>query len=190
MEKHRCPFSYWEKEGAKTDLVWKYHDERWCRPEHRDRELFAMLILEGMQAGVSWTLILKKEAAFRRDFDDFDPEKVAAYDDSKIEELMKDEGIIRNRAKIRAAVSNAQVFLDVQEEWGSFDAYIWHFTEGKVIDHRIEREEDTPARDALSEKVSKDLKKRGFKFVGPVIVYSYLQAIGVVNDHWIHCDFR
>ena len=189
-EKHRCEFGYWEREAAKCDKVMPYHDTRWCKPEHQDQELFAMLILEGMQAGVSWTLILKKEDAFRRDFDNFDPIKVASYDEEKVEELMQDADIIRNRRKIESAITNAQAFLRVQEEWGTFDHYIWHFTDGKVIDHRIERAEDIPTRDELSEKVSKDLKKRGFKFVGPVIIYSYLQGIGVINDHSVNCDFR
>ncbi|MEE3393245.1 MAG: DNA-3-methyladenine glycosylase I [Lachnospiraceae bacterium] len=190
MNKRRCDFEYWEKEAARCDKVMPYHDNRWCKPEHRDQELFAMLVLEGMQAGVSWTLILKKEEAFRKDFDGFDPVKVAAYDQEKVRELLTDPGIIRNFRKIESAITNAQAFLKVQQEWGSFDSYIWHFTDGKVIDHRIKRAEDVPAEDELSRAVSKDLKKRGFKFVGPVIIYSYLQGIGVVNDHSVYCDYR
>ena len=149
-----------------------------------------MLVLEGMQAGVSWDIILRKEDHFRKAFDGFDPQTVAAYDEAKIGELMQDAGIIRNRRKIEAAVTNARAFLKVQEEFGSFDRYIWGFTDGQVIDHHLSDMKDMPAKDELSERVSRDLKKRGFKFVGPVIIYSYLQGIGVINDHWEYCDFR
>ena len=149
-----------------------------------------MLILEGMQAGVSWDIILRKENNFRKAFDGFDPRIVAAYDEEKIGELMQDVGIIRNRRKIEAAVTNARAFLKVQEEFGSFDRYIWGFTDGKIIDHHLSDMRDMPAKDELSEQVSGDLKKRGFKFVGPVIIYSYLQGIGVINDHWEYCDYR
>ena len=190
MEKKRCNFSFGAKEYHASDKFVIYHDTRWCKPEHRDRELFAMLILEGMQAGVSWNLILNKEDNFRKAFDGFDPEIVANYDDAKLEELMQDPGIIRNRQKLKAAVTNAKAFLQVQKEFGSFDTYIWGFTGGKVIDHHLADVKDMPAKDALSEKVSKDLTKRGFKFAGPVIIYSYLQGIGVINDHWEHCGYR
>ena len=190
MEKKRCNFSFGSKEYHVSEKALEYHDTRWCKPEHRDRELFAMLILEGMQAGVSWNLILNKEDNFRKAFDGFDPEIVANYDDAKLEELMQDSGIIRNRQKLKAAVTNAKAFLQVQKEFGSFDTYIWGFTGGKVIDHHLTDGKDMPAKDALSEKVSKDLKKRGFKFAGPVIIYSYLQGIGVINDHWEYCDYR
>ncbi len=149
-----------------------------------------MLVLEGMQAGVSWNLILKKEENFRRAFDGFDPNAVAAYDGQKVEELLHDEGIIRNRGKINAAISNARAFLKVREEFGTFDAFIWSFTDGKTVDHRLTDGKEMPAKDALSEKVSAELKRRGFKFVGPTIVYSYLQGIGVINDHLISCEFR
>ncbi|MCR5448410.1 MAG: DNA-3-methyladenine glycosylase I [Solobacterium sp.] len=189
-EKKRCSFSFGNNEYQGTDKFLLYHDTRWCKPVHDDQELFAMLVLEGMQAGVSWNLILNKEENFRKAFDGFDPAKVAAYDDAKLEELMQDSGIIRNRQKIKAAVSNAQAFLKVQEEFGSFDAYIWSFTNGEVIDHHLLDLKDMPAKDELSEKISADLKKRGFKFTGPVIIYSYMQAIGIVNDHWEYCDYR
>ena len=149
-----------------------------------------MLVLEGMQAGVSWNLILDKEENFRKAFDGFDPQSVANYGEEKIEALMQDQGIIRNCSKINAVITNARAFLKVQEEFGSFDAFIWSFTDGKVVDHHLSDVKDMPAKDALSEKVSAELKRRGFKFVGPTIVYSYLQGIGVINDHWEHCDFR
>ena len=149
-----------------------------------------MLVLEGMQAGVSWALILEKEENFRKAFDGFDPKTVSSYDETKIGELLRDRGIIRNRSKIEAAVSNARAFLKVQEEFGSFDAFLWGFTGGKVVDHRLTDVRDMPARDDFSEKVSAELKKRGFKFVGPTIVYSYLQGVGVINDHAVDCDFR
>ena len=190
MEKKRCDFGFGTRPDQISEKYLAYHDFRWCKPEHRDRELFAMLVLEGMQAGVSWNLILNKEENFRKAFDGFDPKVVAAYDDAKTEALMQDPGIIRNRRKVEAAVTNAQAFLKVQKEFGSFDKYIWGFTDGKVIDHHLLDVKDMPAKDALSERVSADLKKRGFKFVGPTIVYSYLQGIGIINDHWEYCDFR
>ncbi len=190
MEKRRCGFGFGTKGGPVSENYLLYHDMRWCKPEHSDGELFAMLVLEGMQAGVSWALILDKEENFRRAFDGFDPKIVANYNEAKVEELLRDKGIIRNRSKILSAVSNARAFLKVQEEFGSFDAFIWSFTGGKVVDHHLKDAADMPAKDALSEKVSVELKKRGFKFVGPTIVYSYLQGIGVINDHEETCDFR
>lgn len=190
MEKRRCDWCFAPAQLRNSEKMIAYHDTRWCKPEHRDRELFAMLILEGMQAGVSWGLILNKEAAFRKAFDGFDPELVAAYDETKVEELMQNAGIIRNRNKIRAAITNAQAFLKVQKEFGSFDRYIWSFTDGNVIDHHLTSGQEMPAKNALSEQVSADLKRRGFRFVGPVIVYSYLQGIGVINDHCEDCSFR
>ena len=190
MEKKRCNFSFGSKQNRVSEKFLAYHDTRWCKPEHCDQELFAMLILEGMQAGVSWDLILNKEEHFRKVFDGFDPRIVAAYDDAKVEELMQDAGIIRNRRKLQAAITNAQAFLKVQEDFGTFDRYIWSFTNGQVIDHHLLDVKDMPAKDELSERVSADLKKRGFKFVGPVIVYSYLQGIGIINDHWEFCDYR
>ena len=190
MEKRRCNFSFGSKEYHVSEKFLAYHDTRWCKPEHRDQELFAMLVLEGMQAGVSWNLILNKEDNFRCAFDGFDPTIVATYGDDKLEELMQDAGIIRNRQKLRSAINNAHAFLKVQEEFGSFDAYIWSFTNGAVIDHHLLDGADMPAKDELSERVSKDLKKRGFTFVGPTTTYSYLQGIGVINDHWEYCDYR
>lgn len=167
-----------------------YHDTRWGRPEHNDRELFALLVLEGMQAGLSWATILDKEGAFRVAFDGFDPTIVDTYGPKKVEALMQNASIIRNRRKIQAAITNAQAFLRVQDGFGSFDAYLWGFTGGKAIDHHLIRQDEMPARSELSERVSADLRQRGFKFVGPVIAYSYLQAVGVINDHLESCDFR
>lgn len=190
MEKMRCKFSFCAKQSQVSEKFLKYHDTRWCRPEHRDQELYAMLVLEGMQAGVSWNLILNKEDNFRRAFDGFDPAIVAEYGEAKIESLLQDAGIIRNRQKITSAITNAKAFLKVQEEFGSFDKYIWSFTDGQVIDHHLIDEKDMPAKDELSEKISTDLKKRGFKFVGPITIYSYLQSIGIINDHWEYCDYR
>ena len=177
----------WETDDP---LALDYHDNRWCKPVHDDQELFAMLVLESMQAGLSWNAILQKEAAFRKAFNDFDIAKVAGYKKRKIDSLMNNEKIVRNQRKIEAAVANAQAVLKIQEEFGSFDKYIWSFTDGKVVDHHLKKESDMPASDALSERVAKDMKKRGFKFVGPVIVYSYLQGIGVINDHIESCSFR
>ena len=190
MQKKRCDFSFGTGGRRFSEKALLYHDTRWCKPEHRDKELFAMLVLEGMQAGVSWNLILDKEENFRRAFDGFDPKTVANYGEQKVGELLRDKGIIRNRNKILAAVSNARAFLKVQEEYGTFDSFIWSFTDGTVIDHHLSNVEDMPAKDELSERVSAELKRRGFKFVGPTIVYSYLQGIGVINDHWEECDFR
>lgn len=190
MGKRRCDFCLGAGTHGVTEKALAYHDSRWCKPEHRERELFAMLVLEGMQAGVSWNLILEKEERFRRAFDGFDPAIVAAYDEEKVQALMRDAGIIRNESKIRSAIGNARAFLDVQREFGSFDRYIWGFTQGRVIDHRLQSGRDMPAQDALSARVSADLKRRGFKYVGPVIVYSYLQAIGVINDHCVDCAYR
>lgn len=172
---------------ATTDLYKEYHDTEWGVPEHDDRKLFEMLILEGMQAGLSWITILNKREAFRKAFDQFDYHKVALYDDAKIEELMQNPGIIRNRLKINAAITNAQQFLKTREEYGSFDAFLWAFVDHQPILHHINTEEEIPVSTPLAEKISRDLKKRGFKFVGPTIIYSYLQAVGVVNDHVKTC---
>lgn len=164
-----------------------YHDNEWGRPTHNDRELFEMLILEGMQAGLSWITILKKRDNFRQAFDMFDPHKVARYEEAKIEELMGNAGIIRNRLKINSAISNAQAFLRVVEEYGSFDKMIWGYVDNDPIDNQLTSLEDIPATSALSDQISKDLKKRGFKFVGSTIIYSYMQSIGMVNDHVKEC---
>ena len=190
MEKKRCNFSFGATKNQISEKFLAYHDTRWCKSEHNGRELFAMLVLEGMQAGVSWNLILAKEENFRKAFDGFDPQIVAVYDDARVEELMQDAGIIRNRRKLQSAITNARAFLKVQKEFGSFDKYIWSFTNGKVVDHHLLDVKDMPAKDALSERVSADLKKRGFTFVGPTIIYSYLQGIGIINDHWEYCDYR
>ncbi|WP_350454257.1 DNA-3-methyladenine glycosylase I [Slackia heliotrinireducens] len=180
----RCPW------GDSDDLMRDYHDNRWGKPVHDDRELFAMLALEGQQAGLSWSLILKREAAYRAAFDGFDPQVIAAYDDARIEELLACDGLIHNRRKMLSVRTNAQAFLRVQQEFGSFDVYIWGFTDGCTIDHRLARQDDMPAFDDLSKRASRDMKKRGFTFVGPTIVYSYLQAIGVINDHILECPYR
>lgn len=190
MEKKRCDFNFGTKENKTSEKFLLYHDTRWCKPEHRDRELYAMLVLEGMQAGVSWNLILNKEDNFRKAFDGFDPRVVAGYDETKIGELMQDKGIIRNRNKIKAAITNAQAFLKVQQKFGSFDKYIWGFTDGEVIDHHLADFADMPSKNELSAQISRDLRSRGFKFVGEVIIYSYLQGIGIINDHLECCDYR
>lgn len=161
-----------------------YHDQEWGVPVHEDGRLFEMLLLECFQAGLSWLTILRKREAFRRAFDGFDPVRIAAYDEEKLTELLADPGIIRNRAKIRAAVQNARVFLEIQRERGSFDAYLWSFTKGKSIRNREDR---LPVKTELSDAVSKDLKRRGMAFVGSVTIYAYLQAVGVVNDHETAC---
>ena len=164
-----------------------YHDKRWGRACHDERLLFEYLVLEMMQAGLSWAIVLKKQAGFRRAFDDFDVQKIATYNEEKIAALCQNPAIIRNRMKIQAVVANAQAFLALQATFGSFDAYIWSFTDYQVIHHQWHNEAEIPSQDALSQKISKDLKKRGFHFVGPTIIYSYLQAIGVINDHLLSC---
>jgi DNA-3-methyladenine glycosylase I len=164
-----------------------YHDQEWGFPVHDERELFELLILEGAQAGLSWITILRKRENYRVAFDGFDPQVVAAYDAKKQEELVQNPGIIRNRLKIRSAVQNAQAFLKVQQEFGSFDAYIWQFVDHQPIVNRWRKMIEIPASTPLSDQISKDLKKRGFNFVGPTIIYAYMQSIGMVNDHTTDC---
>ena len=162
----------------------KYHDEEWGVPKYDDRDLFELLILEGFQAGLSWITVLKKREAFRKAFDNFGVNIVASYDDAKINELMNNAEIIRSKNKIESAINNAKVFIRIQKEFGSFSNYIWSFTNGRIIKNT---DDDLKVSSPLSDIVSKDLKKRGMKYVGTVIVYSYLQAIGVINDHEIVC---
>ncbi len=164
-----------------------YHDEEWGVPLHDDRALFELLILEGAQAGLSWDTVLKKRPRYREVFDGFDVEKVAHYDKKKVRELLKDAGIIRNRLKIAATISNAQAFLKVQEEFGSFDKYIWQFVGGKTKQNAWKTHKRLPAKTAESDAMSKDLQKRGFRFVGSTICYAFMQATGMVNDHLVEC---
>jgi DNA-3-methyladenine glycosylase I len=164
-----------------------YHDGEWGRPSRDERHLFEMLVLEGAQAGLSWSTILNKRGAYRRAFDKFDPRKVARYDAAKRRALMADEGIVRNRLKIESAVRNAAVFLEVQQEFGSFDAYVWPFVGGRPIVRLPRGLGDVPARTEESDALSKDLKKRGMNFVGSTILYAFLQATGLVNDHVVGC---
>ena len=165
----------------------KYHDEEWGVPVHDDRKHFEFLILEGAQAGLSWSTILKRRGGYRKAFAGFDPAKVAQFDESRYEALLQDSSIIRNRLKIRSAINNAQRFLQVQEEFGSFDHYIWSFTDGKPVVNAWKSMNEIPARTDLSDRISKDLKKRGFNFVGSTIIYAHLQATGIVNDHEVSC---
>jgi len=175
MKKKRC------KWVTADEIYIKYHDEEWCIPKHDDQEIFELLVLESFQSGLSWLTILKKRENFRKAFDNFDYEKIAEYDDDKIDELLSDEGIIRNKAKINATINNAKVFMDIQEKFGSFDDYIWDFTDGEIIKAEYETESD------LSKKIAKDLKKRGMKFVGPKTVYSFLESIGIIDNHEKKC---
>ena len=167
-----------------SEIYIRYHDQEWGQPEHDDRKLFEMLILEGFQAGLSWLTILKKRDSFRTAFNNFDPAVVAQYSPEKVEALMADAGIVRNRRKILAAIQNAKVFLAVQKEFGSFDRYLWGFTDGKII---LNTDDVFHTHTELSDRISKDLKRRGMNFVGSTIVYSFLQAVGVVNDHELAC---
>jgi DNA-3-methyladenine glycosylase I len=180
--KKRCA---WAAE-ADSDYT-RYHDEEWGRPSHDDKHLFEMLILEGAQAGLSWSTILRKRANFRRAFANFDPKKVARFDARRAAALMLDPGIIRNRLKIDSAISNAGAFLSVQREFGSFDRYLWSFVDAVPVINRPRSGADVPAHSPLSDRISADLKQRGFRFVGSTIIYAYLQAVGVVNDHARNC---
>lgn len=180
----RCPWC------LSDPLYIRYHDEEWGVPVHDDRRHFEFLVLETAQAGLSWFTILKRREQYRRAYDGFDPQKVAAYDEQKIEALLADAGIIRNRRKIEASVNNARRFLEVQREFGSFDAYIWHFTGGRPVAGRYQSVAEIPASSPLSDCVSKDLKARGFRFVGTVTVYAHLQATGIIDDHLESCFRR
>ncbi|MGZ4888560.1 MAG: DNA-3-methyladenine glycosylase I [Candidatus Angelobacter sp.] len=172
---------------ATTPQMIAYHDTEWGVPQHGDRVLFEFLILEGAQAGLSWSTILAKRDAYRRAFSNFNPKSIARYDASKMKQLMTNEGIVRNRLKISATVQNARAFLAVQKEFGSFDAYIWQFVGGAPIVNSRSASGQVPARTEESDKMSRDLLKRGFKFVGPTICYAFMQAVGMVNDHLVDC---
>ena len=182
-EKKRCTWA----SGLDDPEYIRYHDEEWGRASHDDRHLFEMLILEGAQAGLSWSTILHKRANYRKAFSSFDPKKVARFDAKRRAVLMNDAGIVRNRLKIDSTVTNAQAFLQVQKEFGSFDRYLWGFVDGKPVVDIRPRGERLPASTDLSDQISKDLKKRGFRFVGTTIIYAFLQAVGVVNDHSRDC---
>jgi len=179
---------------TKTRCAWcsedpiyiKYHDEEWGVPKHDDQELFELLSLEIMQAGLSWITILKKRSAFRRLFDGFNVKKISLYDQDKLDSLMKDESIVRNEKKIRAIIKNARVFIQIQKTFGSFDKYIWSFVDNKPLLNNFS-DDALPSKSLLSEKISKDLKSKGMVFVGPIIIYSFLQAVGIINDHSINC---
>ena len=173
--------------AGNDELMKKYHDEEWGVPVHDDVRLFEFLILEGAQAGLSWLTVLRKRENYRRAFDEFDAEKIALYKDNGVERLMQNEGIIRNRMKIEAALLNARAFLKVREEYGSFDAYVWRFTDGKQKQNSWKRPEEIPTKTAESDAMSKDLIRRGFRFVGSTICYAFMQAVGMVNDHTTDC---
>jgi DNA-3-methyladenine glycosylase I len=180
-EKTRCSWCHG------VDIYIDYHDNEWGVPVHDDRELFEMLMLEGAQAGLSWITVLKKREGYRKAFDNFDAKKVAKYTDRKLEKLRENPAIIRNKLKIASARTNAKLFLEAQKEFGSFDQYIWQFVGGKPIKNKFEEMTDVPATTPESDAMAKDLKKRGFKFVGSTICYAYMQACGMVNDHITNC---
>ena len=175
----------WGTRGG--ELMAAYHDEEWGVPVHDDRRQFEFLTLESAQAGLSWLVVLRKREAYRKAFADFDPEKVARFNAKKVERLLADPGIIRNKLKVAAAVNNARLFLDVQDEFGTFDKYIWGFVNGRPIQNGLQRMKDLPATSQESDALSKDLKQRGFKFVGSTIIYAHMQAVGMVNDHLVTC---
>ena len=172
---------------AKDELNIKYHDNEWCKPQHDDQKIFEFLILEGAQAGLAWATILKRRNGYRRAFSNFDPNTVSKYNQTNLQKLLKDESIIRNKLKIKSAINNARQFLKIQKEFGTFDRYIWEFVAFKQIKNHFQTYSDLPAFTQISQKISKDLKKRGFTFVGPTICYSLMQAIGMVNDHTSDC---
>ena len=176
----RCPWA-----ASEPNIT--YHDQEWGVPVHDDRKLFEFLILEGAQAGLSWTTILKKRENYRRALSDFRPEKIARYGARDVRRLLADAGIVRNRLKIQAAITNAKAFLAVREEFGSFDAYLWSFVDGKPLQNRRQQMSEVPARTPESDAMSRDLLKRGFKFVGSTICYAFMQATGMVNDHLVSC---
>lgn len=184
MTKTRCSWC------GEDPIYIKYHDEEWGKPVYDDAVFYEFLILESFQAGLSWITVLRKRENFRKAFDDFSYKKIAEYDESKIQELLNNDGIIRNRLKIRAAISNATTFMQIQKDFGSFSNYIWDFTNNQLLVNQPETSQDVPATSQLSDKISKDLKKRGFKFVGSTIIYSLLQATGIINDHIVSCDFK
>jgi DNA-3-methyladenine glycosylase I len=176
----RCPW-------AKSDAMIAYHDTEWGVPVHDDRVHFEFVVLEGAQAGLTWELILKRRENYRKAFAEFDPAKVARFSEARLEKLLGDPGIVRNRLKIASAVTNAKAFQAVQKEFGSFDAYVWRFVDGKPIDGRRKAIGDVPPTTAESDALSKDLRKRGFSFVGSTICYAYMQGVGLVNDHLVRC---
>ena len=179
--KNRCNWC------TNDEIYQKYHDEEWGIPVYDDRLLFEMLILEGAQAGLSWITILKRRQGYKKVFDNFDVKKIINYDEKKINELLQDSGIIRNRLKINSTVKNAKVFIEIQKEFGSFSNYIWKFVNNKPIKNNFKNITELPVKTELSDKISKDLKKRGMNFVGSTIIYAYIQAIGIVNDHTQDC---
>ncbi len=181
MEKQRCEW------GNSSELYIEYHDTEWGVPVHDERKLFEFLILEGAQAGLSWSTILNKRQAYIQAFDNFEPAKVASYDDAKVQALLANPGIVRNRLKIQAAIKNARSFLEVQDQFGSFDTYIWQFVDGKPLQNSWKSLQEIPATTQESDAMSKELKKRGFTFVGSTICYAFMQAIGMVNDHVVDC---
>ncbi len=168
-------------------LMIKYHDTEWGVPLHDDRKLFEYIVLDGFQAGLSWSTIINKRENFRKSFDNFDAEKISKYKDNKIQKLLNDKGIIRNKLKIYATIENAKLFLKIKEEYGSFDRYIWQFTGGKTIINKWKSQKDVPSRSEESDLMSKDMKKRGFRFCGSTICYAFMQAAGMVNDHLVTC---
>ena len=181
---HRCDWA------ESSDAMRRYHDEEWGVPSRHETHLFEMLVLEGAQAGLSWSTILNKRDNYRRAFDGFDPRRVASYPEGRVAELLEDPGIVRNRLKVRGAVKNAQAFLAVQQEQGSFANYVWEWVGGERVVNHPRKMSDLPARTELSDRVAKDLKRRGFTFVGSTIVYSFLQSVGVIDDHLVTCPYK
>ncbi|MBR1944314.1 MAG: DNA-3-methyladenine glycosylase I [Alphaproteobacteria bacterium] len=190
IDKKRCDSNFGIKNYWTSEKLVLYHDTRWCKPEHNDNEQFATLCLELLSSGLSWKIIIEKEDKLRNAFCNFNPDVVALYNEEKINELMSNSNIIRNIQKIKAIINNAQVFLRVQEKYGSFNRYIWNFTNNKIIDNHLTNAQDMPNKTELSESISNNMKKQGFQFIGPTIIYSFMQGIGIVNDHCEYCSYR
>lgn len=184
-DKYRCGWL-----DLRSEIYVKYHDDEWGKPVHDDNKLFEMLILEGAQAGLSWLTVLNKRENYRKTFDNFNFEKISKYNDKKCQELLLNEGIIRNKLKIKSTIENAKVFIEIRKEFGSFDKYIWSFVNNKPIINNFNSVKDLPAKTELSDTISKDLKKRGMNFVGSTIIYAFMQAVGIVNDHEVNCFKR
>lgn len=182
MEKKRCAWV-----NCKNPLYVAYHDKDWGVPVHEDRLLFEMLVLEGAQAGLSWETILNKRESYRIAFNNFDPIQVASYTEEDVDRLLANPGLIRNKLKIRSAIKNAKIYLNIQAEFGSFDLYLWNYVEGQTVQNSFIEQKDVPTSTHISESLSKDLKKRGMSFIGPTIMYAYMQSIGMVNDHTVGC---
>ena len=188
--KNRCDGTFGIPNYWKSKVLLEYHDNRWCKPQHNDNEIFSTLCLEIFAAGLSWRIILEKELHFRKAFDNFNPNIVALYGENKIKELMSNNNIVRNIKKIKATINNAKTFINIRKEFGSFNNYIWKFTNNQIIDNHLRNGKNLQSSNSLSDAICKDMKQKGFQFIGSITIYSFLQGIGIINDHWEYCEYR